>query len=43
LPPERYGHSAVIINHSLIIYGGRNMKGEPIEDVAVFDLKQNKW
>lgn len=42
-PIGRYGHSATIINENLIIYGGRDVDGQLLDDVGVFDLKENNW
>ncbi|KAK3807931.1 MAG: hypothetical protein J3Q66DRAFT_356878 [Benniella sp.] len=42
-PTKRYGHTAVLWNHSIIIFGGSNEYSEYRDDVIVFSLKTKTW
>ena len=45
VPPPRFGHSAVILENELIIYGGRNRLSNGIcfSDMWAFNLSSRKW
>ena len=38
-PPERAGHSAILYNSKMIIFGGRDIERYSMNDVFYFDLK----
>ncbi|KAF9180006.1 hypothetical protein BGZ50_006512 [Haplosporangium sp. Z 11] len=42
-PTKRYGHTAVLWNHHIIIFGGSNEFYEYRDDVIVFSLKTKTW
>lgn len=43
-PAVRYGHSAVFSPlQQMVVYGGRNSAGNPVNDVWTFDLTTFKW
>ncbi|KAG0246157.1 hypothetical protein B0O80DRAFT_462368 [Mortierella sp. GBAus27b] len=42
-PTKRYGHTAVLWNHNIIIFGGSNEYSEYRDDVIVFSLKTKTW
>jgi hypothetical protein len=42
-PKPRAGHSAVIYQHSMVIFGGRDEDNEKLNDVWVFDLQSRQW
>lgn len=41
-PAPRWGHSSVVVNHTLYIYGGRDNVLQ-FSDMYAFDLKTKKW
>ncbi|RKP09665.1 hypothetical protein THASP1DRAFT_8637, partial [Thamnocephalis sphaerospora] len=42
-PTKRYGHTAALWRHYIIIFGGTNEFQEYCNDVILFDLKQRAW
>jgi len=43
LPAPRAGHTMVLIDNKLVVFGGYNQKQEPLNDIAVFDCKTEQW
>ena len=42
-PCPRTGHSAVIYENYMIIFGGKNDENEKVNDVWLLDFKDNSW
>ena len=42
-PPNRAGHSSVIIDNQMIIFGGKDDENEKLNDTWVFDLNSQQW
>jgi len=40
--PERYGHSTVVYNHKVYVFGGKNSNGY-LNDLMVFDCQKRIW
>eukprot|EP01009_Symbiontida_sp_KSa7_P004342 NODE_205_length_1199_cov_740.595652_g164_i0.p1 GENE.NODE_205_length_1199_cov_740.595652_g164_i0~~NODE_205_length_1199_cov_740.595652_g164_i0.p1 ORF type:complete len:328 (+),score=56.79 NODE_205_length_1199_cov_740.595652_g164_i0:89-1072(+) len=43
LPPKRYGHTAVLYGHRMIVFGGFRNDGQALSDAYEFDLLTLKW
>ena len=43
LPPGRSCHAAVLYNGSMIIYGGLNVDGDPLDDMWELNLATLAW
>ena len=42
-PAARMGHSAVLFEHTLVIFGGRISPAQPLDDVWALDLASWSW
>ena len=43
IPSERYGHSAVILEDKMYVFGGCNTDGAFLNELYSWDFKSNKW
>ncbi len=43
VPPARMGHSAVLLDATLVIFGGRISPAQPLNDVWVCDIPTGTW
>ena len=39
----RYGHACAKIEHFMIIYGGKDVKGGLLNDVVILDMNAMNW
>jgi N-acetylneuraminic acid mutarotase len=42
-PEQRSGHSAIIKDDKLYVFGGKNEENNKLSDFWAFDLKEQKW
>ena len=43
LPPSRAGHSAVLYQDRMIVFGGKDEDNNKLNDIWAFDFPTNKW
>ena len=43
VPKPRCGHSAVLINNSIVIFGGTSKDGELLDDIWQYSISNSKW